>query len=123
MRLAYDLGIALRDFWRMKGMTTEGIQQLERITAQPVHEELYPEKLKVLQTLGFLYFLVPIPEKAIPILEECYNYWRNENDQERLGLILNDWGWANIMIGNYRKCEELTLEALDIFENLIHNEV
>ncbi|MEM9936159.1 MAG: hypothetical protein AAF824_21220, partial [Bacteroidota bacterium] len=122
MQLAYDLGIALRDFWRMKGMTTEGIQQLERITAQPVHEELYPEKLKVLQTLGFLYFLVPIPEKAIPILEECYNYWRNKDDQERLGLILNDWGWANMMIGNYRKCEDLTLEALDIFENLIHNE-
>ena len=44
LKLAYDLGIALRDFWRMKGMTTEGIQQLERITAQPVHEELYPEK-------------------------------------------------------------------------------
>ena len=69
-----------------------------------------------------MYFLVPIPEKAIPILEECYNYWRNENDQERLGLILSDWGWANMMIGNYKKCEKLSLEALEIFESLLHHE-
>ena len=122
MQMAYDLGKALRVFLGAKGMVMEGINLLETITTKTVPESLYPEKLKVLQVLAFLYFYIPLPEKAIPIFEESYEYWKSENDQENLGLILNDWGWANMMIRECAKCEEMSLEAKAIFEALSNKE-
>ena len=122
MQYAYDLGIALRAFWGSRGMLMEGINQLEIITSKEVAEHLYPEKLKVLQALGGLYFYIPIPEKAIPILEESFAYWSKEGDKARLGHILNDLGWAYMMIGNYVKCEKLSLKGKTIFEQLLYKE-
>ncbi|MEL6193162.1 MAG: adenylate/guanylate cyclase domain-containing protein, partial [Bacteroidota bacterium] len=122
MQMAYDLGKALRVFLGAKGMVMEGINLLETITSKTVPENLYPEKLKVLQVLAFLYFYIPVPEKAIPIFEESYEYWKRKNDQENLGQILNDWGWANMMIRECAKCEEMSLEAKTIFEALSNKE-
>ncbi|MEM7513958.1 MAG: tetratricopeptide repeat protein, partial [Bacteroidota bacterium] len=118
MQYAYDLGISLRAFWGSRGMLMEGVSQLEIITSKEVPEHLHPEKLKALQALGGLYLYIPRPEKAIPILEESYAYWRKKSDKSKLGHVLNDLGWANIVIGNYIEGEKYSLKGKEIFETL-----
>ena len=93
----------------------EGISQLEIMTSKEVPEHLYPEKLKVLQTLGLLYWFIPLPEKSVPIFEECYAYWRSKDDKIRLGYVLNDLGWSKILSGEDREGEQLSLKAKEIF--------
>ncbi|MEM7514769.1 MAG: tetratricopeptide repeat protein, partial [Bacteroidota bacterium] len=122
MQYAYNLGIALRVFWGSRGMLMEGINQLEIITRKEVPEHLYPEKLKVLQALGLLYWFIPLPEKSIPIFEECYAYWSSKDDKVRLGYVLNDLGWSKILSGEYREGEQLSLKAKEIFELIDHKE-
>ncbi len=116
--LAYRLGLALRPFWGTRGLTKEGVNQLEKLSQIPVDKSLYEERLNVLQVLGMLYLYIPILDKAIVMLKECLDYWRRKADKRRMGLSLNDLGWASILIGQARQGIDFSLEAKGIFEQL-----
>ena len=118
MSFAYRLGMALRPFWGTKGMTMEGIQQLEKITAGEVLESLREERLTVLQMLGMLYMYIPLPNKAILIFEECLLYWRRQKKKHEIGLALNDLGWASMASGKCKMGVAYSFEAKAIFEKL-----
>ena len=62
--------------------------------------------------------MFPMIEKAIPLLEESYQYWRNQGNQRQLGLALNDLSWGYLWKGCWNKSETYALEAKLIFEQL-----
>ena len=55
--MAFRLGLALRPFWGNRGMTMEGVQQLEKLLAIPSSEDHYPLRLKLMQALGVFVLL------------------------------------------------------------------
>lgn len=118
MEKAYRIGLALRPFWGSKGMTMEGIQQLEKITSLPVPDDLYSQRLKVLEALGMMYFYIPDIEKAVAIFEESLTYWRQQEDKRRIGMALNNLGWLVIMWDEHRRGVAYSLEAKEIFSDL-----
>ena len=118
MKKAYRIGLALRPFWASKGMTMEGVQQLKKLLSVPVSEDIYGDRLPVLEALGIMYFYIPNFEEAVEIFEESLAYWRQQKDQIKIGLALNNLGWSFINHGQYLKGETASLEAKSILETL-----
>ena len=122
MALGYRMGLALIPFWSFRGMTAnEGVQQLEKLTAIPVPESLSVERLKILQTLARFYGYTPFRDKAEAIFEECLAYWRDQDDENQIGLVLNDFGWYHIEgASEYNKSDLYSSEAREIFERSLN---
>jgi predicted ATPase len=119
MALAYRFVKSLIPFWSSRGLTgDEGVQQLEKVTAVPVPESLDVERLKLRQSLASFYLYTPSRYKSEEIFEECLAFWRKQDDENQLGLILNDIGWYHIVLGSFQKGEIYTEEARVIFERL-----
>ncbi len=119
MALAYRLGKALIPFWSFRGMSAnEGVQQLEKLTSVAVSEHLVVERLKLLQSLASFYLYTDVRDKSASIFEECLDYWRQQDDKNQLGLVLNDIGWYHIVVGDFHQGEIYSLEAKVIFERL-----
>ena len=119
MGLAYRLAKSLIPFWSFRGMTAnEGVQQLEKLTAVTIPKSLIVERLKLLQSLASFYLFTLFRDKSKLIFEECLAYWRQQDDKNQIGLVLNDIGWYHIIVGNFQQGEIYTSEAKDIFERL-----
>jgi predicted ATPase/class 3 adenylate cyclase len=117
--LAYQLVQALMPFWVFRGMNaSEAVQQMEKIDSVPIPESLSEERYTFLPHLARFYYYTPNFAKAVPIFEECLAYWRQNGDQKKIGLILNDYGFHIMGNGAYEESNVYSLEAKSIFEKL-----
>jgi tetratricopeptide (TPR) repeat protein len=112
---------ALREFWWIRGLPSEGLAWLERLLAQANGSCVSPSvRAKALRAAGLLARELGNNEHAMARLHESLALYRELEDKENSAWVLNNLGRLIQRRGDYGRAMTLLEESLALFRELDH---
>ena len=113
--LACRMGVTFFRLWANRGMTYEGISQMNRLLALPSDEQTQAQRLNLLKGLGVLYLQTSEYPAALPVFQEMMTITMDLVEDRVIADARRYLGFVRITLRDLDEGAALSRQALEFF--------